>query len=241
MTFRERLEWILRMTLMLFILASVAFLSALLAVQFAIKGREVAMPDVIGKNAVQAQQMLRGMGLGIRIEDHVYSPMPVDQVVRQRPPAGMRVKVDQYAHVVLSLGPQNATIPLLEQRSLRAARIELLRSGMQIGEISSVYYPGLSEDTVLRQDPAPGKTDVTSPHVNLLVSLGDRPAAYAMPELVGLTLGEAESRMSAAGLKLDKLTFSPTSGATHGVVLAQSIPRGGRVESGTPVDLQLAQ
>lgn len=82
---------------------------------------------------------------------------------------------------------------------------------------------------------------MTSPHVNLLVSLGDRPAAYAMPELVGLTLAEAESRMSAAGLKLDKLTFSPTAGATHGVVLAQSIARGSRVESGMSVDLQLAQ
>jgi hypothetical protein len=51
MTFRERLEWIFRMALMLFILASVAFLSALLAVRFTIQGREVAVPDVVGKKA----------------------------------------------------------------------------------------------------------------------------------------------------------------------------------------------
>jgi eukaryotic-like serine/threonine-protein kinase len=241
MTFRERLEWVFRMALMLFILASVAFLSALLAVRFAIQGREVAMPDVLGKKAVEALEMLGSRGIGIRVEDHVYSDLPVDEVVRQSPPGGMHVKVGQFAHVVLSLGPQKATIPLLEDRSLRAARIELLRGGMQIGEISSMYLPGLSEDTVVQQDPAPGKTDITSPHVNLLVSLGDRPAAYAMPELVGLTLGEAEARMASAGLKLGRLTFSPTAGAQHGVVLAQPIPRGSRVAAGTPIDLQLAQ
>ncbi|MGA8143644.1 MAG: PASTA domain-containing protein [Candidatus Acidiferrales bacterium] len=241
MTFRERLEWIFRMALLLFILASVAFLSALLAVRFTIQGREVAVPDVVGKKAVEAQQILQGRGIGIRIEDHIFSSLPVDEVVRQSPPAGMKVKVGQYAHVALSLGPQKATIPLLEDRSLRAARIELLRSGMQIGEISSVYLPGASEETVLRQDPAPGKSDITSPHVNLLVSLGDRPAAYAMPELAGLSLAEAEARMSATGLRLGKLTFSPALGTTHGVVLTQPIPRGSRVAAGTPVDLQLSQ
>ena len=241
MTFRERLEWIFRMALMLFILASVAFLSALLAIRFAIQGREVAVPDVVGKKAVEAQQILQGRGIGIRIDDHIYSALPPDDVARQSPPAGTKVKVGQFAHVALSLGPQKATIPLLEQKSIRAARIELLRSGLQIGEISSVYLVGPNEETVIRQDPAAGKSDITSPHVNLLVSLGDRPLAYVMPELAGVTLAEAEARMSAAGLKLGKLTFSPTAGGQHGVVLSQPIPRGSRVEAGTPVDLQLAQ
>jgi len=241
MTFRERLEWIFRMALMLFILASVAFLSALLAIRFAIQGREVAVPDVVGKRAVEAQQILQGRGIGIRIDDHIYSALPPDDVARQSPPAGTKVKVGQFAHVALSLGPRKATIPLLEQKSIRAARIELLRSGLQIGEISSVYLVGPNEETVIRQDPAAGKSDITSPHVNLLVSLGDRPLAYVMPELAGVTLAEAEARMSAAGLKLGKLTFLPTAGGQHGVVLAQPIPRGSRVEAGTPVDLQLAQ
>jgi len=242
MNFRERLEWVFRMALMLFILASVAFLSALIAIRFTIQGREVAMPDVVGKKAVEAQQTMQGRGLNFRIEDRIYNPMPSEEVVRQSPPAGTKVKVGQYAHVVLSLGPQKATISLLQDRSLRAARIELLRSGMQIGEISSLYLPGTANDeTVLRQDPAPGKTDITSPHVNLLVSRGPRPDAYIMPELAGLTLTQAEAKMSAAGLKLGKITFAQSEMATHGVVLTQPIPRGSRVEAGTSLDLQVAQ
>jgi hypothetical protein len=37
------------MALLLFILSSVAFLSALTAMRFAVQGREVPMPDVVGK------------------------------------------------------------------------------------------------------------------------------------------------------------------------------------------------
>ena len=41
MTLRERLEWVSRMSLLVFILASAAFLSAITAMRVAIHGREV--------------------------------------------------------------------------------------------------------------------------------------------------------------------------------------------------------
>ncbi len=110
-----------------------------------------------------------------------------------------------------------------------------------MGEISSTYLPGAEEDTVIRQDPAPGTSDVTSPHVNMLVSLGARPAAYVMPQLVGLPLGEAESTLASAKLKVSKLTFSPVLGTPHGTVVGQSPARGARVEAGAGIELQVAE
>ncbi len=158
MNCRERLHWILRMSLLLFILSSVAFLSALTAMRFAVQGREVAMPDVVGIKAAQAQQMLAQRGIGIRVEDRLYNSLPVDAVIRQSPQANMEVKVGQNAHVVLSLGPQKATIPQLKDKSMRAAQIEMLREGLQLGEVSSAHLPEYPEDTVIEQDPAPGTT-----------------------------------------------------------------------------------
>jgi len=241
MTVRERLQWILRMALLLFVLSSVAFLSALTAMRFAVQGREVAMPDVVGTGSVKAQQILRGRGVGMKIEDRIYSSLPLDAVVRQSPPPNMRVKVGQNAHVVLSLGPQKVTIPQLQDRSLRAAQVELLRGGMQLGEVSSAHLPGSVEDMVVQQDPAPGTTDVTSPHLNLFVSLGPRPAAYVMPELVGLPVAEAESKLNAAGLKVAKLTPSAAPDAAHGAVVEQTPSRGQRVDANTPIELQVAE
>jgi len=241
MTLRERLEWIFRMALLLFILSSVAFLSALTAMRFAIQGREVAMPDVSGKSVKQAQQILGGRSLGMKIEDRVYSSLAVDSVVRQSPPPGMQVKTGQYAHVVLSLGPQKMSIPQVSGLSLRAAQVELLRNGMQLGEVSSLYLPGTDVDAVTWQSPAPGKTDVQSPHVNLLVSLGTPPAAYVMPELAGLPVGEATAKLGAAGLKVAKMTPVQSLDQTAGIVVAQTPLRGQRVDANSTIELQVAQ
>jgi eukaryotic-like serine/threonine-protein kinase len=241
MTMAERLQWALRMALLLFILSSVAFLSAITAMRFAVQGREVDMPDVAGKGAVPARQILRGRGVGMKIEDRIYSDLPADTVVRQSPPPGTRVKTGQSAHVVLSLGPQQITIPTLTDRSLRGAQVELLRGGMQLGEVSSFYAPDGLADTVTQQDPAPGNSDVTGPHVNLLVSLGPRPPAYVMPELTGLPLAEAQAKLGSAGLRLSKLSQAPATDSASGTVVGQTPSRGQRVDSNSTIELQAAE
>lgn len=241
MTFRERIQWIFRMGLLLFILASVAFLSALTAMRFAIQGREVAMPDVAGKTAIEARQILQGRGVQMKIEDRIFSPLAVDEVVRQSPPPGMQVKIGQDAHVVLSLGPQKVTIPQIEDTTLRAARIQLLRDAMQVGEVSSAYLPGWPQDQVIQQDPASGSSDATSSHVNILVSLGSRSPAYVMPDFAGLTLSQAESKLGSAGLKVGKITPTQVLGAVSGTVVAQTPRRGQRVDAGTTIDLQVTE
>lgn len=241
MSLRDRLRWIFRMAGMLFILASVAFLSAITAMRFAIQGREVVMPDIVGMKAIAARQTLQGRGLGLKIEDRTYNSLPADSVVRQSPPGNMNVKVGQFAHVVLSLGPQRADIPKLEDASLRAARIDLLRRGLQAGEISSVYLPGWDVDQVIQQDPPPGTIDNVSPHVNLLVSLGPRPPAYVMPDLAGLSLTAAEAKLKPAGLKIAKISLAAVPGTTHGTVLSQTPTRGQRVDAGSTIELQVAE
>ena len=241
MNVTERVQWVMRMAFLLFVLSSVAFLSALTAMRFAVQGREVAMPDVVGKAVVPARQILHGRGVGMKIEDRIYSQLPADTVVRQSPPPGERVKTGQSAHVVLSLGPQRVTIPQLQDRSLRAAQVELLRGGMQLGEVSSFYQPGGVADIVAEQDPAPGTSDVTGPHVDLLVSLGARPPAYVMPDLNGLPLVEAQSKLGSAGIRLSKLTPESAPGASPGTVVGQTPPRGQRIDSNSTIELQVAE
>src|SRR6267378_2981413 len=156
MTFGERLEWLGRLTLLVFILASAAFLSAITAMRIAIHGREVTMPNLVGKNVSEASQMLQSRGLVLRVADRIYSDQPINVVVRQTPTSGLLMKVSQQAHVVLSLGQRQLQIPLLEGNSLRASRIELLRAGLQVGEVSGVTMTEQPVDAVVIQNPKPG-------------------------------------------------------------------------------------
>src|ERR1700732_1012842 len=93
LNFRKRLEELGQMALLVFILASAAFLSAITAMRIAIHGREVTMPNLVGKNVAEASQMLQSRGLMLRVADRVYNDLPINVVVRQTPPAGLLMKV----------------------------------------------------------------------------------------------------------------------------------------------------
>src|ERR1700688_3085892 len=185
LNFRKRLEELGQMALLIFVLASAAFLSAITAMRIAIHGRETTMPNLVGINVAQANSVLRSRGLVLKVADHIYSDLPINVVVRQTPTAGLLMKQSQQAHVVLSLGQRQLQIPLLETHSLRASRIELLRNSLQLGEVSTLTLPYDAPDSVVLQNPRPGAGAAT-PRVDVLVAQNSREISYVMPYLIGL-------------------------------------------------------
>ncbi|HMD39668.1 MAG TPA: PASTA domain-containing protein [Candidatus Acidoferrum sp.] len=238
MTLRERLEWVTRMSLLVFILAAAAFLSAITAMRIAIHGRETTMPNLVGKNVAEANGLLISHGLLLRVADHIYSEFPINAVVRQSPPPGMLMKVSQQAHVVLSLGQRQLQIPLLEGNSLRASRIQLLRSSLQVGEVSAVTMPDEPADTVIIQTPRPG-AGASSPRVDVLVSAGQRETAYVMPHLVGLNEIDAQHRLDVAGLRR-KVNYVSAPQWPHGAVIDQAPLAGQRIPNSITIELTVA-
>lgn len=226
------------MAFLVFILASAAFLSAITAMRVAIHGREVPMPNLVGKNVAEASQALRSKGLLLRVADRVYSDLPINQVVRQTPPPGMLMKVSQQAHVVLSLGQKQLEIPSLEGNTLRASRIELLREGLQLGEVSAVALPDEPADKVLLQNPKQGKMAAT-PKVDVLISAGPREASYVMPYLIGLSEVEAQHRLDLADLHR-KMNYLSAPQWPHGTVIDQAPLAGTRIVASTMVELTVA-
>jgi eukaryotic-like serine/threonine-protein kinase len=238
MTLRERLEWLTRMTFLLFILASAAFLSAITAMRIAIHGREVTMPNLVGQNVSEASQLLQSRGLVLRVADRIYSDQPINVVVRQTPPSGLLMKVSQQAHVVLSLGQRQLQIPLLEGNSLRVSRIELLRAGLQVGEVTAVSMPDQPMDAVVIQTPRPG-AGASSPRVDVLVSQGPRENTYVMPHLIGLNETDAQHRLDVAQLRR-KVNYVTAPQWPHGAVIDQSPHGGARIPASSLIELTVA-
>jgi beta-lactam-binding protein with PASTA domain len=226
------------MALLVFILAAAAFLSAITAMRIAIHGREVNMPNLVGKNVSEANNLLRSRGLVLRVADRLYSELPINVVVRQSPPPGMLMKVSQQAHVVLSLGQRQLQIPLLEGNSLRASRIELLRAGLQIGEVSGITTSDEPADSVILQTPRPGGGAAT-PRVDVLVSDGPREVAFVMPHLVGMSDNDAQHRLDVAGLRR-KVNYVAAPQWPHGAVIDQTPLAGRRITSSVTIELTVA-
>jgi eukaryotic-like serine/threonine-protein kinase len=238
MTLRERVEWASRMAFLVFILASAAFLSAITAMRIAIHGRETTMPNLVGKDVGEASKALRSKGLILRIADRVYSDVPINQVVRQTPPPGMLMKVSQQAHVVLSLGQRELQIPSLEGNTLRVSRIQLLRDGLQAGEVSSLNLPDQPADAVLLQSPKAGHGAAT-PRVDMLVSAGPKEASYVMPYVIGQNESDVQRRLEQASLQ-HKANYVTAPEWPHGTVIDQSPLAGMRIGASTEVQLTVA-
>ena len=238
MTLKERLEWLTRMTLLVFILASAAFLSAITAMRIAIHGREVIMPNLVGKNVSEASKMLQSRGLVLRVADRIYSDQPINVVLRQTPTAGLLMKVSQQAHVVLSLGKRELQIPLLEGNSLRASRVELLRQGLQVGEVSAVSMPDMPADAIVLQNPKPGSGAAT-PRVDVLISQGPKETSYVMPHLVGLNEVEAQHRLDQAQMRR-KVNYVGAPQWPHGSVIDQTPLAGAKVAASATIELTIA-
>jgi eukaryotic-like serine/threonine-protein kinase len=148
------------------------------------------------------------------------------------------MKVSQQAHVVLSLGQKQLEIPSLEGNSLRASRIELLREGLQVGEVSTVGLADEPADKVLLQNPRQGKLAAT-PKVDVLVSSGAKEASYVMPYLIGLSEIEAQKRLDQAKLQR-KLNYLAAPQWPHATVIDQAPLAGTKIASSTQVELTVA-
>jgi eukaryotic-like serine/threonine-protein kinase len=238
MTLGERLEWVGRVALLAFILASAAFLSAITAMRIAIHGRETTMPNLVGTNVGQASSILRSRGLVLKVADHIYSDLPMNSIVRQTPTAGLLMKQSQQAHVVVSLGQRQLQIPLLEGHSLRASRIELLRNSLQIGEVSTSTLENVTPDEVVLQNPRPGAGSAT-PRVDVLVAQVPREASFVMPYLMGMDEIGAQRRLDAAELHR-KVNYVSAPQWPHGAVIDQTPAPGARIVASAQVELTIA-
>ena len=100
-----RLGIVFKRLLRLGILAGVFGLSATFVMYFALRGRTVEVPDVVGKTESDAEEVLDDFGLRMQIRTRVHSDRyPERSVTDQVPAPGTAVKTGQLVRVTLSLG-----------------------------------------------------------------------------------------------------------------------------------------
>jgi beta-lactam-binding protein with PASTA domain len=211
------------------ILLLVAVISMLTAMRFAIHGREVAVPGLVGMKDADAEAAAGSLGLRLVVEGRYFSSQyPEGSVMAQSPKPGGRVRRGWVVHVAESLGPQRAVIPNVVGESQRAAEINITRRGLDVGTASVVHIPDLPPGEVVAQSPPAQAQEAVSPKVNLLINAPAESEAYVMPDLVGRRFGEAAQAITALGMHV--VVNSPAA--------APEVP--GRAPQPTPAELDAA-
>lgn len=216
--------------------------SALLAMRFAIQGREVHVPKLTGLTPAEAERLANSDGLVLSVESRFYSSsVPQGRIVSQSPSPDATVRRGWKIRVAESLGPQRAAVPNLIGQSQHAAGINVSRRGLEIGTVASIHIPGVAPETVVAQSPPPDATEVTSPKVSLIFSAADSSPRYVMPSFVGKPLAEASIAIIKAGFTVGKVHTMESSdpSAQHGIILRQTPAAGQRVAAGATISFDV--
>lgn len=181
------------------------------------------VPELEGRPEAEAVAVLADQGLEVRrIEggDRFDPEVAAGSVVRQDPPPHTLVKRGSAVAIVLSLGPEQLTVPDLAGSALPAAQVALAAAGLVLGRTLQVFS-GREVGTVVGQFPAAGTTAAPLAEIDLLLSQGDDSGAYLMPDLVYRDYDDAKRFFLRRGFRLGSVKFEVYEGARPGVILRQ--------------------
>lgn len=198
-----------RLVFLALVLLVVALVSALTAMRFAIHTREIAVPDLVGKTPVEARSVAELNGFQFEVERQYYSPkIPAGKILSQVPPAGTQIRRGWQIRVAESLGPQRVNIPNVIGQSERAAEINILRRGLDVGAVAQVELAGVPPDQVIAQNPSPSASSISAPKISLLAAQAPQPQGFVMPSFIGQTVIAATAALQDTGLRVGKVTGS---------------------------------
>jgi eukaryotic-like serine/threonine-protein kinase len=214
-------------------------LFAAAAMRFALKTREVSVPDVAGKTVNEARTVLAEAGLNLRVEEgrRIDPKVPAGQVLAQEPRPGVRTRGERSIKVWISAGPRAMIIPALIGESERTAQLRLQQEGLELTAVSEIRSADYSA-AVVAQTPPPKTSAV---QITLLVNRGESGATFVMPDLIGVNGDRSADLLRARGFRVAVVGDHPYPGVPAGVVLRQNPQAGFQISPGEPISLEVSR
>src|SRR6185295_13347098 len=147
------------LTIAILIVAGV--FSAMTAMRVAIRGREVAVPDLVGKTEMEAKLIVEKNGLVLRVTQpsRFVAGIPEGHIVEQNPPKETRLKTGRSVKVLVSLGERKYPVPNLLGASPRSAQLTLEERKLKLGITAHAHTDEGEPSTVVYQSPPPDTVD----------------------------------------------------------------------------------
>lgn len=197
--------------------------------------KEVKVPDVVGKDFSQAFDLLSAEGLRIEKIKRPSADLAPNYVISQNPSSGKSVKVGHKVELLISISENLIHVPDLGGYSFIEAKNLLRRLAAESGpalkveNIAYVHSRRVVKDHILSQSPAPNSFILPEESISLLVSLGQRPTYFYMPEFIGQDLEEAKEKIEKMGLLVAEIKQRISSNIKSGLIIDQSPLSGSKV------------
>lgn len=212
-------------------------------------GSRRTVPDFSGVTLLEAQRMARKNDLRLQINDSLFVPVYEGGIVLdQLPKGGVEVKPGRTVYITInSFRQKMVPVPYVADRSLRQAKNMLEIAGLEIAQL--IYRTDMATNYVL--DEYFGKQKITETSrveaemgsgVTLYVGVQPGHGVTVVPQVIGLSLRDAKSRLWELGLNVGKVAFDPDINLLNqkdAYVYMQNPAAERRAVLGAKVDIQL--
>ncbi len=177
-------------------------------------GKNKTVPNVVGKSFEEAEKILNSSGFDVEVQDSIYSDTTAKgNVLRQVPDGDATVKISRTVYITINRRvPPMVEMPNLKDFSLRNAELQLKNMGLRVGNTS--YVHDFAKNTVQEQHYsgtpiAPGTKIQQGSSIDLVLSDGLGETEFSVPNLIGMTFGEAKSFLESNGLSFLSVMLEP--------------------------------
>jgi eukaryotic-like serine/threonine-protein kinase len=201
-------------------------------------GHEV-VPRVVGLSLTEATSVIRKAGL--QVQDGGSEPDPTAPqgfVIWQDPPAGVSAPAGLRVTLVSSDGPPKIPVPDVTGLEATLAQRLITAAGLVAARVESVQTASPSGITIMTRPPV-GSVVSSGASITVVVSRGA--PTIPVPDLLGMSQGDARTRVEVEGLQLGSVTRRRTASGSPGTVIAQLPAAGTLAAPGTVVDIVVAR
>jgi serine/threonine-protein kinase len=200
-------------------------------------GVDVTVPQVTNMRQDQANSAILAAGLTPAVQTVDSDSVASGIVVNQDPVAGYVMKKGQTVRLSVSQGPSLVYLPDVTGYTLQTAKITLDNSGFTV---KSKYQPSNDPNappgTVIAQDPK-GDSNVPGKSAIALTIASSGPI---VPSLVGQTVDQAQTALTALGLVLGNTTDESSQDYPPGLITRQGVSPGTMAQAGMAVNVYIS-
>ena len=198
---------------------------------------KVVVPKLVGEKETVAEQICEKKNLKMKVVKQQHSDQyAAGYVIEQKTEAGKKVKKKSVIEVVVSSGAEEVAVPDVSGMNEDQAKKALVDKGFESGNITTefAYSDDVAEGEAVKTSPAAGEKATVDTKITLYISKGAE--KKTVPNIVGQSVSDAQSALSAAGLA-DGGTVSEeySDSVAEGVIISQNVKAGKKVDAGTSV------
>jgi len=197
------------------------------------------VPRVLGLSLAEAQAQIKEAQLVVAeggADPHPTAPQGI--VIWQDPPPGMIAPQGLKVTLVVSAGSPKIPVPDVSNLDVALAQRLVAAAGLVVSQVESVQSAAPQGLAMLTRPPA-GTALAPGAGLALVVSRGA--PTISVPDLLGMSIADARSRLELDGLQLGTPTRRRTADANPGTVIEQRPASGTLASPGTVVDIVVAR